>query len=218
MIAAMLAAATTYFFTNTWLVAGAVSLTKRLPFWQVWRSNYAYRNSIVSSIALASLTPMLLLAYLSVGYPGVILFFCPLFIIKNQNREYIHLQKMTQALISSERMAAKGEMAAEVSHEINNYLAVLSGRTQLLLLKADRSGDVSMRNDAEIIRQQITRMSTLAKGLLDFSHKEIRIQSFDLSKLSLSGPRTSLTESTWRRSWIPRWARSRPTEASSSRT
>lgn len=182
-VAGMLAAAAVYFFTNTMLVAGAVALTKRTRFWQVWRNDFAYRNSIVSSGALLSLSPMLILAYLSVGYPGVILFFFPLFIVKNQNREYINLQKMTQALISSERMAAKGEMAAEVSHEINNYLAVLSGRTQLLLLKADRSGDTSMRNDAEIIRQQITRMSTLAKGLLDFSHKEIRIQSFDLNKL-----------------------------------
>jgi signal transduction histidine kinase len=183
MIAAMLAAGGVYFCTNTWLVAGAVSLEKRTPFWPAWRSNYAYRNSFISYVALLSLTPMLLLAYLSVGYPGVILFFLPLFIVKNQNREYFNLQKMTQAMISTERMAAKGEMAAEVAHEINNYLAVLSGRTQLLLLKADRSGDASMRSDAEIIRQQISRMSTLAKGLLDFSHKEIRIQTFDLNRL-----------------------------------
>ena len=90
---------------------------------------------------------------------------------------------MTQALISSERMAAKGDMAAEVAHEINNYLAVLSGRTQLLLMRATRAGDEAMKGDAEIIRQQVSRMSALAKGLLDFSHKGVQLRAFDLDKL-----------------------------------
>ncbi len=180
---AMLAAAGVYFFVNTGLVAGAVSLERRQPLPTVWRENYAYRNSIVSSVALFALSPLLALSYLTLGYPGVALFFVPLLIIRNQNREYINLQKMTQAMISTERMAAKGEMAAEVAHEINNYLAVLSGRTQLLLMRAGRAGDDAMKQDAEIIRTQVGRMSALAKGLLDFSHKEINIQEFDANKL-----------------------------------
>jgi signal transduction histidine kinase len=183
VIASMILSGVVYFFANTFLVARAVSLERRIPFWATWRQNYGYRNSIVSTIALFSLSPLLILSFLSLGYPGVLLFFLPLLIIKNQNREYINLQKMTQALISSERMAAKGEMAAEVAHEINNYLAVLSGRTQLLLMRAGRAGNQAMCSDAEIIRQQIGRMSTLAKGLLDFSHKEIRVEPFDLNKL-----------------------------------
>lgn len=182
-VLAMLAAAAVYFFVNTGLVAAAVSLERRHPFWQTWRENYAYRNSIVSSVALFALSPLLVLSYLTLGYPGVALFFVPLLIIRNQNREYINLQKMTQALISTERMAAKGEMAAEVAHEINNYLAVLSGRTQLLLMRAARAGDDAMKQDADIIRAQIGRMSALAKGLLDFSHKEIHVQEFDANKL-----------------------------------
>jgi signal transduction histidine kinase len=182
-LAAMVAAATVYFFVNTWLVAGAVSLERGTPFWETWRKNYAYRNSIVSGLALFALSPLLALSYLTLGYPGVVLFFVPLLIVRNQNREYIHLQRMTQALIATERMAAKGEMAAEVAHEINNYLAVLSGRTQLLLMRAQKAGDDSMKADADVIRQQVVRMSTLAKGLLDFSHKEVNIRLFDLNKL-----------------------------------
>jgi len=181
--AAMLASAATYFFVNTGLVAGAVALQTRTPLWSTWRVNYGYRNSIVSFVALFALCPMLLISYLTVGYGGVLLFFIPLLIVKNQNREYIKVQKMTQALISSERMAAKGEMAAEVAHEINNYLAVLSGRIQLLQLRAERAGEDSMRSDAEVIRQQIQKMTTLAKGLLDFSHKGIRVQTFELNRL-----------------------------------
>jgi signal transduction histidine kinase len=179
----MLAVGAAYFLVNTGLVALAISLELRAPFLATWRTNYGYRNSLVSSVALFALSPLLVLSFLALGYPGVVLFFLPLLIIKDQNREYIRLQKMTQALISSERMAAKGDMAAEVAHEINNYLQVLSGRTQLLLMRATRAGDEAMKGDAEIIRQQVSRMSALAKGLLDFSHKGVQLRAFDLDKL-----------------------------------
>lgn len=180
---AMVAAFGVYFFVNTGLVACAVSLERHTPLWETWRKNYLYRNSIVSSIALFALSPLLVLSYLTLGYPGVALFFVPLLIIRNQNREYINLQKMTQALIATERMVAKGEMAAEVAHELKNYLAVLSGRTQLLVRRAEKSGDTSMKTDADVIRKQIEKMDRLAKGLLDFSHKEVNISLVDLNKL-----------------------------------
>ncbi len=181
----MVAVGVCYFLVNTGLVALAVSLELRTPFLATWRTNFVYRNSLVSYVALFALSPLLVLSFLALGYPGVVLFFLPLLIVKDQNREYIHLQKMTQALISSERMAAKGDMAAEVAHEINNYLQVLSGRTQLLLMRAARAGDEAMKGDADIIRQQVDRMSALAKGLLDFSHKGVQLRVFDLDRLVL---------------------------------
>jgi len=49
---AMLAGGTVYFFVNTWLVAGAVSLERRVPLRTTWIQNYGYRNSVVSSVAL----------------------------------------------------------------------------------------------------------------------------------------------------------------------
>lgn len=179
----MVAVGISYFLVNTGLVARAISLELRTPWFATWRTNFAYRNSLVSTVALFTLSPLLVLSYLALGYPGVALFFLPLLIVKDQNREYLRLQKMTQALISSERMAAKGDMAAEVAHEINNYLQVLSGRTQLLLMRAGRAGDEAMKGDAEVIRQQVSRMSALAKGLLDFSHKGVQLRAFDLDKL-----------------------------------
>ncbi len=179
----MVAVGVAYALVNTGLVALAVSLERRKSFLATWRTDFLYRNWLVSSVALFALSPLLVISFLTIGYAGVLLFFLPLFIIRDQNREYIHLQKMTQALISSERMAAKGDMAAEVAHEINNYLAILSGRTQLLLMRAGRAGDAAMKGDADVIRQQVERMSALAKGLLDFSHKEVQLRTFDLDKL-----------------------------------
>jgi len=182
-VGAFVAACLVYYVVNTWLVAGAVSLAGGIPLVQIWRTNYGYKNSFLSSGALFALSPILLLSYLSLGYPGVVLFFLPLVIVKNQNREYIELQRTTQALISSERMAAKGEMAAAVAHEMNNYLAVLSGRTQLLQRKFEKAGHADLKRDGEILWTQVERLTRLARGLLDFSHKELKVTRFDLNVL-----------------------------------
>lgn len=172
-----------YFTVNTFLVAGAIALERKTPFIPTWKANYAYRNAVLSSGALFALSPMLLVSYLTLGYAGVALFFLPLVIIKKQNRDYIELGRATQALISSERMAAKGEMAASVAHEMRNYLAVLSGRTELMKRKVERMGLTEFQRDLEILWTQIERLSTQARGLLHFSHKEMKVTNFDLNAL-----------------------------------
>ncbi len=182
-VGALFGACLVYYIVNTWLVAGAVSLAGGLPLWKIWRMNYGYKNAILSSGALFALSPILLLSYLTLSYPGILLFFLPLVIVKNQNRDYLELQRTTQALISSERMAAKGEMAAAVAHEMNNYLAVLSGRTQLMQRKFDKAGLTDFNRDGEILWTQVERLTRLARGLLDFSHKELKVTRFDVNAL-----------------------------------
>ncbi|MBD3335648.1 MAG: hypothetical protein GF355_09045 [Candidatus Eisenbacteria bacterium] len=178
-----LVAGVVYTVVNTGLVSGAVALDNRQPLLQTWRTNYGYRNYIFSTVALFILSPLLLISYLAVGNWGVLLFFLPMLIIKNQNREYIELQRTTVALISSERMAARGEMAAEIAHELGNYLAILSGRAQILQARAMRTQDSGMAKDTQIIRDQVSNMTVLTKGLLDHSHKHVKPQDTDLNEL-----------------------------------
>ncbi|MBM3286449.1 MAG: hypothetical protein FJY88_03720 [Candidatus Eisenbacteria bacterium] len=172
-----------YYVVNTFLVSGAIALEKRAPFMATLRTNYVYRNAVFSNLALFTLSPILLLSYLTLGYPGALLFFLPLVIVKKQNREYIELQRTTQALISTERMAAKGEMAAAVAHEMNNYLTVLSGKAQLLRRKFEKASLTEFVKDSEAMWTQVERLTRLAKGLLDFSHQELKISVFDLNGL-----------------------------------
>jgi signal transduction histidine kinase len=184
---ALILASMVYYLVNTVLVSGAIALERRAPLLSTLRTNYGYRNAILSSAALLAWCPILLLSYLTlglpVGYVVVVFFFLPLALVKKQNREYIELQRTTQALISSERMAAKGEMAAAVAHEMNNYLAVLSGRTQLLQRKVEKGGLSDLVKDGEILWTQVERLTRLARGLLDFSHRELKVTFFDLNVL-----------------------------------
>jgi signal transduction histidine kinase len=166
-----------YFLTNTFLVSAAVALDAGRPILKTWREEYLYYNSLLGSVALFLLSPLIVVSYLAVGFFGLVFFFVPLFLIREAGARYIALEKAKDELISSERLAAKGEMAAEIAHELNNYLAAISGRAQLLLMNVGGSIQPDrLKESARIIFEQASNMGILVKGLLDFSHKGVRRQ------------------------------------------
>jgi signal transduction histidine kinase len=178
-----LAAIAVYFLLNTLLVSGAVALSAGRRLLATWREEYLYATSIVSSVALFSLAPLVVVSFLSIGYICVPFFAVSLILIKEAQERYIALEKARDELVASERFAAKGEMAAEVAHEINNYLAVLSGRAQLLHMGAATLSPEQVQESSRLIYEQARNMSVLTKGLLDFSHKEARKEPTRLNDL-----------------------------------
>jgi signal transduction histidine kinase len=177
MLVPWVGATLVYFLVNTLLVSAAVALDSGRRLFRTWREEYLYYNSLLGSVALFFLTPLVVVSYLAVGYFGLIFFFVPLLLIKEAGARYIALEKAKDELISSERLAAKGEMAAEVAHELNNYLAAISGRAQLLLMNVSGAAPPErMKESARIIFEQASNMGVLVKGLLDFSHKGVRKQ------------------------------------------
>ena len=177
------AATVTYFVTNTLFVSGAVALSSGRRLQTTWREEYLYANSLLGSAALFFLSPLVVVSYLAVGFFGLIFFFIPLLLIKEAGAKYIALEKAKDELVSSERLTAKGEMAAEIAHELNNYLAAISGRAQLLLMGVGKQPVEKIGESASIIAEQARNMGVLVKGLLDFSHKEIRRQPTRLNDL-----------------------------------
>lgn len=63
-------------------------------------------------------------------------------------------------------------MAAEIGHELNNYLTAISGRAQLIMMKAPLDGDSRLRAAAEIIFENTANMAVLTKGLMDAARRE----------------------------------------------
>lgn len=174
LIIPFLASGTIYHITNTFLVAGVISLSSRQKLFTAWKHNYGYKAELVSSMALLFLAPQVVLSYGAASFTGIVLFFVPLVFIRDSSLRYIELQKAQDSMVRSERMVAKGEMAAEIGHELNNYLAAMSGRAQMILMILGANADPKLRKCAEIIYENMAKMASLTAGLMGAAHNEPR--------------------------------------------
>lgn len=104
-------------------------------------------------------------------------------------RLYQELQERIQAqrsaenrLIRSARLAAVGEMAAGVAHELNNPLTTIAGFAELIL--EEIPVDSPHRADLELILKESLRARGVVRRLLDFSRQaENRRVRTDLNEL-----------------------------------
>lgn len=172
-----------YQVVNTFLVSGVISLLTEMRLLTVWRRNYGYASEIVSSLALLFLSPLVVLAYGVSSLVGLVLFFVPLFLIKEASQRYIELQRAQDSLVQTERMAAQGVMAAEIGHELNNYLTAISGRAQLIMMKLPLEADARLRNAAEVIFENTANMAVLTKGLMDAARRETQRRPASLNDI-----------------------------------
>lgn len=81
------------------------------------------------------------------------------------------LQKTQMALIRTEKVAAVGQIAAGVTHEIKNPLNSLSINTQLLLKELAKSSgsDSSAYESASLIRFEINRINNILEEFVKFA-------------------------------------------------
>lgn len=86
--------------------------------------------------------------------------------LAESNRQLHAVQNELQI---SKTMVSVGEMAAGAAHEMNNPLAVISGRSQLL---ASQLSDPKQKHAATLINEQSHRLSEIITELMDFAKPE----------------------------------------------
>src|SRR3954469_944130 len=91
------------------------------------------------------------------------------------------LHNAQNELLRSRTLVTVGEMAAGAAHEMNNPLAVISGRSQLL---ATQLSDPKLRHAANTISEQSHRLSQIITDLMEFA-KPVppSVQQTDLAEL-----------------------------------
>jgi signal transduction histidine kinase len=90
---------------------------------------------------------------------------------------------LEQYLILSEKMIAKGEMAAAIGHELNNYLATISSNAQLLSLNIANQQFEKVAPKVDTIVSNIDKMKRFTSGLMDFSSLETKKVKHDVPRL-----------------------------------
>lgn len=86
--------------------------------------------------------------------------------LEDANRK---IEETYRHLAQAEKLSTIGLMAGTVAHDINNPLSVISGRVQLLLMKADPSSREAQV--FQIIMDQVEWINTLIKSLSTYSRK-----------------------------------------------
>ncbi len=92
------------------------------------------------------------------------------------NSDVTEQRRSELKLLQSSKMASLGEMAGGVAHEINNPLAVIKARSDLLLKMVD-SGEMDldkMKKGLGKIHETVGRIARIVKGLKSFSRDSSR--------------------------------------------
>jgi len=90
---------------------------------------------------------------------------------------------MEKYVILSEKLVAKGEMAAAVAHELNNYLAIASNNAELMALNIERGKYDKVIFNSKSITENILKIKRFIDNLMDFSRPESEFISYDMKHL-----------------------------------
>ncbi len=88
-----------------------------------------------------------------------------------------------EMMVSVDRYYTRGEMAGDIAHEINNYLAVLSGNIELMPLFLKRGDQEKITKKLELMKTTVDRIARFADGLMDVNQGEAKFVPVDLNQL-----------------------------------
>lgn len=95
------------------------------------------------------------------------------------------IQQKDLASIQSARLAALGEMAGNIAHEINNPLAIIQGYTDLLIDSVESSDSKKTKEHCENIQRHSQRLYKIVQSLLQLTKdsKHASKENCDISEI-----------------------------------
>jgi PAS domain S-box-containing protein len=84
-------------------------------------------------------------------------------------RNITERKRMEERLLKSERMAAIGELATMVGHDLRNPLAAIQNACYYLKMKLETSKDKKIKKMFTVIGNEVDHANNIVKGLMDFS-------------------------------------------------
>jgi PAS domain S-box-containing protein len=75
-------------------------------------------------------------------------------------------------MVRLDRMATRGEMAGDIGHEINNFLAVLLGNIELLPRVIAKNDEPAIAKKLDVMKVNVEKIARFADGLMDGGQEE----------------------------------------------
>jgi len=97
-------------------------------------------------------------------------------------KAHAELREAERQLIHSERLAAMGQLAASIVHELRNPLTVIQGNIELFLMGMGEKDGAAQREVLDLVLEECGRLSGLLENILSFSRRqEIRASSVEVN-------------------------------------
>ncbi len=101
------------------------------------------------------------------------------------NRDVTDIKSLEHQLIQSEKLAMAGQMAADIGHELNNYLSIISGHAEILGANPDIQAFPRVTKSVTTIQEQVRRIERFTGSLMDFSAQNTKKQPTNLGDLTV---------------------------------
>jgi PAS domain S-box-containing protein len=86
-------------------------------------------------------------------------------------------------VILSEKLVAKGEMAASIGHELNNYLTIISNNAELMDINIKRDEMDKAKANSQQVVENVSKIKRFTDSLMDFSKMETEMVKYDIKHL-----------------------------------
>jgi len=105
-------------------------------------------------------------------------------LLQDSRDAYRRLEYLQDQTIQMEKMATRGQMSAEIGHELNNYLGVVVANFQLMNLRVQKGVTDGLDRFTESITDHLDKISRFTKSLMDYSSlKQATFGKVDVNQL-----------------------------------
>jgi signal transduction histidine kinase/CheY-like chemotaxis protein len=104
-------------------------------------------------------------------------------LLEETRTAYDRLKELQSQSIQLEKMAAKGQMSAEIGHELNNFLGVVIGNLSLMEHHLEEKNYDEIGKYLKASQNNLANIKKFSDGLMDFSGMDSSFESCDLNTL-----------------------------------
>jgi len=98
-------------------------------------------------------------------------------------RDITDSKSFQQMIIRLNRNYTKGEMAGDIAHDINNYLAILLGNIELIPMFLKKSQMEKVDQKLEQMKGTLEKIGKYAAGLMDSEHDEVILERIHINQV-----------------------------------